>query len=149
MRLRKSSRRRAASLVEAAITYSAMFLLTFGVIVVALGVYYYQQTAALAREGARWASVHGAQYNQDTGNAMATQATVLSTGILPMASGLDTTQLTATVSWDNANEVPVYNNASASPVTNYVHVTVNYTWKPPLFFSPMTLSSTAVMPMQY
>jgi hypothetical protein len=150
MLLRRSSpRRRAASLVEAALSYSVIFLLTFGVIVVAMGVYYQQQTASLAREGARWASVHGYQYNQDTGGAMATSANVKSNAVVPMAAGLDTNQLTVSVSWDNAGELAVYNDTSGNPQTNYVHVTVSYNWTPLLYLSPMTLSSTSVMAMQY
>ncbi len=37
-----------------------------------MGIYRYQQVASLAREGARYASVHGSQYAADTGNAAAT-----------------------------------------------------------------------------
>lgn len=151
MLLRSSRRRRrAAALVESAITYSVMFLLTFGVIVVAMGVYYYQQTASLAREGARWASVHGAQYATDTGGSIATSTTIHNNAVVPMASGLDTTQLTTTATWDQPGEVATYDDATTGAVkNNYVHVTVSYTWNPPLYLSPMTLTSTSVMPMQY
>jgi Flp pilus assembly protein TadG len=140
--------RRAASLVETAITLSVMFLFTLGVIVVGTGVHAYQQVGAVAREGARYASVHGKQYATDSGNSMAT-ATSIETAISSMATGLDTSQITVTASWDNSSEVATYNDSSGNPTTNYVHVTVSYTWSPPLYLSSMTLSSTSVMPMQY
>jgi Flp pilus assembly protein TadG len=142
-------RRRGASLVEAALVYPIVFLLTFGVVILAMGVYRYQMVAALAREGARWASVHGGQYAQDTGNAMATPSTVFSNAIQPMAVGLDTSQLTYNVSWTNATEMPIFNDASGNPVTNMVTVTVNYHWVPIMYLSPMNMSSTSVMAMQY
>jgi hypothetical protein len=149
MLLRHSpSRRRATTLVEKAISLSLMFFLTLGTIVVAMGVFAYQQVASLAREGARYASVRGAQYSSDTGNAMATSTSIKS-AITSMASGLDTSQLSVSASWDNSSEVVTYNDSSGNPTTNYVTVTVSYTWHPPLYLSTMTLSSTSVMPMQY
>jgi Flp pilus assembly protein TadG len=143
-----SRSRRAASLVETAITLSIMFLFTLGVIVVGMGVHAYQQVGALAREGARYAAVHGAQYASDSGSSMAT-ATSIKTAVNSMASGLDTSQITVSASWDNSSEVAIYNDSSANATINYVHVTVTYTWSPPLYLSPVTLSSTSVLPMQY
>jgi hypothetical protein len=123
------------------------------VIVIGIGVYYYQQVSALAREGARWASVHGGQYSQETGNPMATRQLVYDNAIKPMAVGLDKSQFTATnpaVSWDNPNEMPSYTDASGNVLANRVTVTVTYKWYPALYVGgPVTLSSTSVMPMQY
>ena len=144
-----SSRRRATSLVEAALTYSVVILLTIGVIVVSLGVYYYNQVASLAREGARYASVHGGQYAAETGNTMATQLSVYNSAIQPKAIGFDTTQLNATVTWTDSGEMPTYVNSSGNVVTNQVTVTVSYQWQPLLFLGTMTLQSTSVMLMQY
>jgi Flp pilus assembly protein TadG len=143
------SRRHAASLVEAALVYPVFILLTIGLIIVAMGVYDNLQVTALAREGARWASVHGGQYQKETGKPMATQATILSTAIIPMAVGLDTTQLMATATWDDPSEMPTYLNSSGKVLVNKVTVTVNYKWKPLFYLSPMTLSSTSVTMMQY
>ncbi len=148
LRSSRCRRRAGSSLVEMAITMSVMLLLTVGVVIVAMGVYDYQQVASLAREGARYASVHGAQYSQDKGISMAT-ATSIKSAITPMAAGLDTSQLTVNASWVNSSEVATYNDASGNPQTNYVQVTVSYVWHPPLYLSSMTLSSTSVMPMQY
>jgi Flp pilus assembly protein TadG len=150
MLLRPSRPRRpAATLVEAGLAFSVMFLLTLGTVIFAMGIYYYQQVASLAREGARWASVHGAQYAADTGNAMATQSTIQSNAIVPMAAGLDTSRLTTTASWDYSSEAPVLDDSSGNVVTNYVTVTVSYSWRPLLYMNSMTLTSTSVMPMQY
>jgi Flp pilus assembly protein TadG len=143
------TRRRAASLVEVALVYPVIILLTIGLIIVAMGVYDYLQVTALAREGARWALVHGGQYQQETGNPMATKATILSTAIVPKAIGLDTTKLDASVSWDNSSEIPIYDDASGNVAFNRVTVTVTYQWTPLMYLSPMTFSSTSVMMMQY
>jgi len=150
MRIRSSPiRHRAATLVEAALIYPVVILLTVGLIIIGLGVSDYLQVASLAREGARWASVHGGQYSQETGNAKATKATILSNAITPKAAGLNPSKLDATVSWTDPSEIPVYDDASGNVVYNQVTVTVTYQWTPLLYLSPMTLSSTSVMMMQY
>jgi hypothetical protein len=64
------SRRRGrvgTTLVEAAIVYPVAFLLMLGLIVGGMGIFRYQEVSHLAREGARWASTHGAGYRQDVG----------------------------------------------------------------------------------
>jgi Flp pilus assembly protein TadG len=144
-----SLRRRGAAAVETAIVYSVVLLLTIGVIIVALGMHDYHQVAALAREGARWASVHGGQYKQETGNALATPATVYSNAIEPLAAGLDRSQLTYSVTWDQASEMPTYVNSSGNVVPNNVTVTVTYRWVPALYLSPVNMTSTSVMAVQY
>ena len=58
-----------------------------GTVVLGLAVFRYEQLQALAREGARYASVHGPQYASDTGNSYATSQTVL-TYVETMAVGL-------------------------------------------------------------
>jgi hypothetical protein len=148
MLLRSTRRRRAASLAESVITYSVVFMLTLGTTIVAMGVFSYQQVAALAREGARWASVHGGQYNAETGNAMATQTSIYNTAILPKAVGLDTSQLSATASWTYPNELPIQ-LVNGAVVTNQVTVTVTYNWNPLLYLGTVTLQSTSVATVQY
>jgi hypothetical protein len=150
MRLSPSPfRRRAASLVEAALVYPVAVMLILGVVIVAMGVFRYQQVAALAREGARWASVHGWQYQQDTGNAKATSTTVHNTAIVPKAAGLDTTQLSSTTTWTDASEIPTFEDSSGNTTTNMVTVTVTYNWVPVAYLGSVTLQSTSVMAMQY
>jgi Flp pilus assembly protein TadG len=141
--------RRAAALTEAALVYPIVILLTIGMVIVALGVYDYLQVTAAAREGARWASVHGGQYKQETGNAMATPSSVFSNAIAPKAVGLDPAKLNATVTWADPGEMPTYVDTHGNVVSNQVTVTVTYTWTPALYLSPMTFTSTCVMTMQY
>jgi hypothetical protein len=64
---RAHSRRCGATLVECAIVYPVSFLFLIGLLVGGMGVYRYQEVSHLAREGARWASTHGAQYRMDQG----------------------------------------------------------------------------------
>src|SRR4051794_28793723 len=116
MRLPKSPSRRGVSLVETAITLSVMFLFTLGLIVVGTGVHAYQQVAALAREGARYASVHGSQYASKNSSSLASN-TSIKTAITSMASGLDTSQLNVSASWDNSSQITNYNDSSGNPQT--------------------------------
>ena len=77
---RKSQlRRRGVSVVEAAVVYPITILLLLGTVVLGLGVFRYQQIQSLAREGARYASVHGPQYAADSGssNGYATSSNAL------------------------------------------------------------------------
>ena len=101
--------------------------------------------AALAREGARWASVHGGQYNQEVGGALATNTNILA-AIQSKAVGLDGVTLNA--SWTNSNEMP-QNIVNGAVVQNTVTVTVQYQWQPLLYLGSMTLSSTAEATVQY
>ena len=90
MRVRRTPNppRRGVQAVEAAIVLPVVMMLTLGTCSTAMGVYYYQLVATLAREGARYASVHGTQYAADTGNPPATAADIYNNAILPMAVGL-------------------------------------------------------------
>jgi hypothetical protein len=138
-------------MVEAALVLSIALLLTLGVIIVGLGVYRYQQVASLARQAARYASVHGGQFALDTGLAMATSTSVYSNIIQPGAIGMDATKMTYSVTWDNSNEMPIYlaNPATGQYLRNRVTVTISYTWVPEAYFGSITLTSTSVMEMSY
>ena len=142
MRVRRTPNppRRGVQAVEAAIVLPVVMMLTLGTCSTAMGVYYYQLVATLAREGARYASVHGTQYAADTGNSPATAADIYNNAILPMAVGLNPSHLTSSVTW----------NATNSPYNNSVSVTVTYQWTPDLYITgPLYLTSTSVMPMSY
>ena len=91
MRVRRTPNppRRGVQAVDAAIVLPVVIMLTLGTCSTAMGVYYYQLVATLAREGARYASVHGTQYAADTGNSAATPADIYNNAILPMAVGLN------------------------------------------------------------
>src|SRR3954469_24241004 len=99
---RRRCRRTAAVAVEAAIVYSVFFVLLFGLIVGGIGVFRYQQTALLAREGARWASVHGSDWQGGNGNKPAPADDVRTKAILPRAAGIDPARVTVKVQWIDA-----------------------------------------------
>jgi hypothetical protein len=167
-------RRQAAMIVESAVVLPVTFLLILGLLVGGMGVFRYQEVAHLARLTARYAAVHGGQYDQE--NAAAIKA-----GTLPNvnenylvqniadanAVAMDTTKLSVSVSitthsgtfdWDdttdnnNRSTYSTYTDANNNVinVTNTVNVTVTYQWLPELYLvGPITLTSTAVMPMSY
>jgi Flp pilus assembly protein TadG len=80
-------------MAEAAIVLPISVMVILGMVYGGLSVYRYQQCAEVAREGARWASVHGAQYHTDTGKAIATPTTVYNTGMKHAAVSFDKTHV--------------------------------------------------------
>jgi hypothetical protein len=128
------------SLIEAAVVYPVTMLLLVGTLILGLGVFRFQQIQGLAREGARYASVHGPQYAADTGNAYATNSTVL-TYVQNLAAGLDTNNLSCTLTWTPSPPT----TSTASTVT----VNLSYTWVPEGYFSSVTLTAQSVMPVTY
>jgi Flp pilus assembly protein TadG len=140
--LRRSQfeRRSASSAVEAAIVFPIAFLLLLGLMSGGMGIFRYQEVASLAREGSRWAAVHGSQYALDTGNAAATAKDVYDNAILPKVVGLDTSKLSYQVTW----------NPDKQPPNSTVTVTVSYQWSPEVYlFGTFTLTSTSTMAMSY
>src|SRR5262245_3304026 len=146
LRRHSQYQRRGAILVEAAIVYPVLFLLIIGMVVGGLGVFRYNRVASLAREGARYASVRGAQFATDTGNAAAT-TTAVENHVKSMAAGLDTNSLTVTTTWNTSNALT--HTSGSSTVQNTVSVTVSYPWVPEAFCGGVTLTSTSVMTMSY
>jgi Flp pilus assembly protein TadG len=133
-------RRRATTALECSVIFPITFFLTFSIIIGGLGVFRYQEVASLAREGARYAAVHGTQYATDSGKTAATAADVYNNAIQPHMVSLDPSKLNYTVTWANNSKAP------GSTVT----VTVSYTWVPELYLiGPYTLSSTAKMTVCY
>jgi Flp pilus assembly protein TadG len=139
----EQARRRGTTVVECAIVYPLTMLLLVATLVLGIAVFRYQQLATLAREGARYASVHGAMYASETGNSYATSATVLTNAVNPLAVGLNTNNLSCTVTWS-----PSSPPTTTTPGT--VSVQLSYTWTPEGFFtSPFTIHSTSTMPVSY
>jgi Flp pilus assembly protein TadG len=131
-------RRSGTTAVEFAFVSLPLMLFVIGLIVGGLGIFRYQEVAWLARLGARYASVHGTHYAQVTASTPATATDVYNNAILPNAIALDTTQLSATTTW---NPYPT----PGSTVT----VTVVYNWLPEAFLGGITLSSTSTMTVAY
>lgn len=130
--------RPAATLVESAVVLSALMIIIVGFLVMALGVFRYQQIAALAREGARYASVRGTRYEMATGNAAATPQQIYDNAILPKAVALDPSELTYSVTWSP-------DKRQGSLVT----VRLSYHWLPEALFGSGTLTSTSSMRISY
>jgi Flp pilus assembly protein TadG len=154
---RRKRGRRGATVVECALVYPLTFLLIIGLIVGGLGVFRYQEVASVAREGARWASVHGYQCVQEAnpgaGNpTLTTPADVYNNSIKPQAdaANLDPPSLAYTVSWADASQAPTYYDSNSGKWrTNTVTVTITYQWIPEAYLGSITLTSTSVMPMSY
>ena len=142
--------RRGTTAVEFAIVGPIAFFLIFATIIGALGTFRYQQVATLAREATRWASVHGSQYEEETGNDAASSADVYTSAIQPRLIGLDPDQLSYQVTW-NQNNMPLSVRSDYSaPVGNTVTVRVTYQWLPELYLvGPIALTSTSTAQMAY
>jgi hypothetical protein len=115
-----------------------LILLTLGLSVLALAVSQFQMVATLAREGARWGSVRGAEYQQTTSKQAATSTDIYNNAILPKASGLSPNDLTYSVTWSPDNKPG-----------SLISVTVNYQYLPSAYFGPINMSSTSVMTVSY
>ena len=129
--------RRGVLLAEAGLVYAVTLLLVVGSIVVGLGVFRHHQVAWLAREGARWAAVHGPTYQAEQSQAAPTSASVLINAVTPRMVALKLSALTPTLTW----------NTTASPQT--VSFRLDYAWTPEGYFSPITFTSTSTQVIMY
>jgi hypothetical protein len=118
---------------ECGVVYALTLLLIMGTIIEGLGVFRYQQLASLAREGARWASVHGPTYQLEKNKPAPTSQDVYNNVIAPMMVGFDATKFTCTLAMTSST----------------ASVTLTYVWTPEGFFSPITLTSTSIFPITY
>jgi Flp pilus assembly protein TadG len=134
-RHRKPEQRHGATALECAVVYPVAILLLMGTAIMSLGIFRYEQLQSLAREGARYASVHGPTYASENGQSQATTATVLA-HVQGMAVGLNGLDCTAV-------------NYSTSTLPCTVSVTLTYTWTPESLFTPMTWTVTSNMPVTY
>ena len=135
---------------ESIVVLPTLMFLILATVVGGYGIFRYQQIAMLAREGARYASVHGGQYQQETGNPAATPQDVYNNAIAPYATNLDLAQLSYTVSWNSNNMPYTVSNNYETPTGNTVTVTVHYNWFPEAYLAgPIVLSSTSTVPMSY
>jgi len=94
---KKLVRRHGTALVESAFALSATLILVIGLLVGALGVFRYQEMAYVARETARYASVHGMQFATNSNGGTAITQDNLITYAKGKCVALDTSRLTVTV----------------------------------------------------
>jgi Flp pilus assembly protein TadG len=170
---RHSALRRAATTVEFALVAPITFFLILATVIGGMGVFRYQEVAAMAREAARFASTHGGMYARDNNQAIlngslpsANKNYIINNIVLPNAISMDASKVSTAIAFnmssgsfdwddtaDNASRWP-YSltnvNGTTYSETNTVTVTVSYTWVPEGFLNgPITLTSTSVMPMSY
>ncbi len=146
--------RHGATLIEGAIVLALTFLLLFGVLIGAVGVFHRQQVAAMAREAARYASVHGGQYRQEAGLSPGGiddwKADIYANALAPYMIGLDTSRLLYDISWSNNDNWPVrVTTNNGKVVTNKVTVTVSYFWIPQAYVGGVQMISTSTVPVSY
>lgn len=132
-------RRRGATLLEYAVALPILLMLTLGMVSLGQGASQSQMIAMLAREGARYASVRGADYQAATGKSATTQADVVAGGITPRVAGFPAGSLTTAVAWSSPDQ------AVGSTVT----VTVSYSYPSAAYLGTVPMSSTAVMTISY
>lgn len=127
------ARRAGSALVEVAFIAPLTLLLVIGILIAGIGVLRYQQVATLACEGARWASVHGPQYEKMTNSAPITENDVFQNAIKPLASSSNPKDFVVDLEW--------------GPDRTTVTVSVQYLWVPQAFLQPVTLVGRSEMPV--
>jgi Flp pilus assembly protein TadG len=136
--VRRLPRRDGVTVLECAVVFPLLFILVMGLIIAGIGVFRYQEVAALAREGARWVSVRGQSYQFYTGQKPATPKDVYDNVIKPRSVALDQSRLKYQVTWDP-------DNRQKATVT----VRIDYQWIPEAFLGGISLSSTARTMVSY
>ena len=147
--------RSGAVTVESAFVYPLLFLIILAIVLLGLTVFRYQQVAHIAREASRYASIHGDQYQKESGTPAATQDSIFNEVVVPQ-SGLPASELTCAVTWNTSNKVnrtvvvidPVTGQSKVVTRANTVSVTVTYSWNTGLF-GTIPVSSTSVNTMSY
>ena len=118
MRIQRTHRRRrGAAAVEAAIVLPVALFLIYVIICGTLMILVADEVAAASREGARFASVHGAQYQSSTKRPAATPDDIRDY-VLAQGITLDPSLMTVNVVWNSSNRM-----------NNYVTVEVRYQWQ--------------------
>ena len=122
--------RRGTTTVEFAIAGSICLFFIISLILFQLAVFRYHQIAQLAHEGARWAAVHGNEYESVFRTKLADEA-VFNEAIKPRAHGLSLENLSCQVTRDEKKST--------------VSVTVTYDLVRLGYFPSITVSCTSHM----
>lgn len=163
MMLQRKNARPGTILVESAFVYPVLFVTILGVIMLGQAAFRYQQVTHMAREGARWASVHGDQYAKENSTTAATPQDIFDNAIKPFGAGMDPNAITYEVTWNTLadgttpDKRPTRVVTKVDPATglavdasqfNTVTVKVTYTWNTGLF-GTIPVSSTSVNTIFY
>lgn len=143
--------RRGGTLVEVAVVLPLLVMLTFAAFDAASGVYRYQEVATLAREGARYASVHAGMYAEENGKSVPTAAAIKAAALDQRSVNLDNSLLSCTLVWVNGSAYPYsVTSDTGQRKANNVRFTVSYQWKS-LFLlgQTVTLSATSETTITY
>jgi Flp pilus assembly protein TadG len=140
------------TVVECAVVYPVVFMLLLALVIGSMGMFRYQEIASLAREGARYASVHGTQYAKEANVTPPTPADIFNQAIVSRAAALDLSQLSYAITYNTSNQ-PYHTTIDANhnivPIQNTVQVTLTYQWVPEAWWGGGAFTSTSVMPMSY
>ncbi|QEL21017.1 TadE/TadG family type IV pilus assembly protein [Limnoglobus roseus] len=147
-----------ATAVEMALVLPIVCLLVIGFIIGGMDLLRYQQVACLAREGARWASVRGADYGVDAGQSSPTQQQIVDQAIVPRTAAMDPTALSVRVQlidkgnntvqdWDASSKAVRSITATGEYVSNAIRVTVTYQITANALGDPLTLQGVCEMSM--
>src|SRR6266849_4475792 len=100
----KVAQRPGTTIVEFALVAPLTLLLLIGLVVGGMGIFRYQEVATLSRQASRYASVHGTQYQADTGQPAATATDIYNNAIAANNVNLDLSQLQYSVTWNPPND---------------------------------------------
>jgi hypothetical protein len=125
-------------MVETAIVLPLTVGMFLGTTVAGLGVHRYNQVAFLARQGSRWASVHGPTYQTDQNKSAPTANDVMTNAVVPYLSGINRSDLTPTLTW----------NTTDTPAT--VSFKLDYSWLPEMpLTSVFSAGATQATPVTF
>jgi Flp pilus assembly protein TadG len=139
------------SLVSFALSIVVLFGLIFGLVQICFAYYSYEMISELAREGTRYAVVHGSTCETSTGSSCTVKAPAVNSYVsgigLPKIGGGTLTAATTYPGGMGTTGCP--DGAGSEAPGCYVQVTVSYCfpYKVPLLLSskPLTMSSTSKM----
>jgi Flp pilus assembly protein TadG len=144
--------------VESAVVLAVLLVMILAIIAGGYGVFRHQQAACLACEGARYASVRGADFKKDTDKASPTKQELIDAAIIPFAAGIDPAELQISVEWIDRGTGTVLDwdaskkdvrslTPSGEVVSNAVRVTVVYLWNPGAIWGSGSIRSVCEIPM--
>ena len=130
------------SSISTALTMSVMLVFTLGLMQVCMAYYQHERISEMAREGARYAALHGSTCKTSSGSsctvtAAQVQTYINSIGYPDLGGG---TLATPTVTWTNSGS-----NAPGSPVQ--ITLSYSFPYKLPFITTITTLTMTSTSQM--